>query len=52
MIAGKTAVGVETKEIQWLWKPFIAFGKVTMIQGDTGVGKTSLIKPIPRTLEH
>lgn len=46
MIAGKTAVGVETKEIQWLWKPFIAFGKVTMIQGDTGIGKTSLMVKI------
>ena len=46
MIAGKTAVGVETKEIQWLWKPFIAFGKVTMVQGDTGVGKTSLMVKI------
>ena len=46
MIAGKTAVGVETKEIEWLWKPFIAFGKVTMIQGDTGVGKTSLMVKI------
>ena len=46
MIVGKTAVGVETKEIEWLWKPFIAFGKVTMIQGDTGVGKTSLMVKI------
>lgn len=46
MIAGKTAVGVETREIEWLWKPFVAFGKVTMLQGDTGVGKTSLMVKI------
>lgn len=34
---------VEPKEISWLWRPFIAFGKVTLIQGDTGIGKTSLM---------
>ena len=34
---------VEPKEISWLWRPYIAFGKVTLIQGDTGIGKTSLM---------
>lgn len=34
---------VEPKKISWLWRPFIAFGKVTLIQGDTGIGKTSLM---------
>ena len=43
MIKGKSATGVETREINWLWKPFIAYGKVTVIQGETGVGKTSLM---------
>lgn len=34
---------VVNKEIRWLWKPFIPFGKVTMIQGDTGIGKTHVL---------
>ena len=29
-------------EIKWLWKPYIAFGKITVVQGDPGTGKTSL----------
>lgn len=37
---------VKPKEIQWFWRPFIAFGKVTLIQGDTGIGKTSLMVKI------
>ena len=27
----------------WLWKPFIAYGKITTIQGDPGEGKSSLM---------
>jgi RecA-family ATPase len=34
---------VVNKQIKWLWKPFIPFGKVTMIQGDTGIGKTHVL---------
>ena len=34
---------VVNKPIKWLWKPFIPFGKVTMIQGDTGIGKTHVL---------
>jgi len=33
---------VAEKQIAWLWYPFIPFGKITMIQGDPGDGKTSL----------
>lgn len=34
----------EIKEtvVEWLWYPFIPFGKVTLIQGDPGQGKTWL----------
>ena len=28
--------------MQWLWKPYIPFGKLTIIQGDPGEGKTTL----------
>ncbi|MCL2212210.1 MAG: AAA family ATPase [Oscillospiraceae bacterium] len=30
-----------SKEIDWLWHPYIPFGKVTILQGDPGEGKTS-----------
>lgn len=33
---------VEEKVVQWLWYPFIPFGKVTLIQGNPGKGKTWL----------
>ncbi len=46
MIARSYLKDVESKEIQWFWRPFIAFGKVTLIQGDTGIGKTSLMVKI------
>lgn len=34
----------EIKEtvVEWLWYPFIPFGKITLIQGDPGQGKTWL----------
>ena len=28
--------------MQWLWHPYIPFGKLTIIQGDPGEGKTTL----------
>ena len=33
---------IEAEEIRWLWKPYIALGKLTVIQGDPGNGKTTL----------
>ena len=30
------------EEVRWLWKPYIPFGKITVIQGDSGNGKTTL----------
>lgn len=33
---------VEAEVINWLWYPYIPMGKVTMIDGDPGVGKTFL----------
>ena len=32
---------VETEKIDWLLYPFIPFGKVTIVQGDPGEGKTT-----------
>ena len=36
-----TAADVEPKEVTWLWYPYIPFGKVTLIQGDPGDGKST-----------
>lgn len=33
---------VETQEVQWLWYPYIPCGKLTIIQGNPGEGKTTL----------
>lgn len=33
---------VELQSVDWLWYPFVPFGKITMIQGDPGEGKTTL----------
>lgn len=32
---------VQLQEVKWLWKPYIPFGKLTIIQGDPGEGKTT-----------
>ena len=34
---------VECREIEWLWYPFIPYGKVTVLQGDSGDGKSLMI---------
>jgi hypothetical protein len=34
---------IETEQVRWLWYPFIPYGKVTIIQGDPGEGKTSFV---------
>lgn len=33
---------IQETTVDWLWYPFIPFGKVTLIQGDPGQGKTWL----------
>ena len=37
---------VEVERIEWLMYPFIPFGKVTIIQGDPGEGKTTMVLQI------
>lgn len=34
---------IEAQEIKWLWYPFIPYGKLTIVQGDPGDGKTTMI---------
>ena len=41
---------VEVEEIEWLLYPFIPYGKVTIIQGDPGEGKTTMVLQITAKL--
>lgn len=41
---------IEATETEWLWYPYIPYGKVTIIQGDPGEGKTTLALNIAATL--
>ena len=52
MISRGYLKNIEPKEISWLWRPYIAFGKVTLIQGDTGIGKTSLMVKVMADLSN
>lgn len=40
----------QCKEIRWLWKPFLACGKISVIQGDPASGKTTLALAIAALL--
>ena len=33
---------VPTEEVRWLWYPYVPLGKLTIVQGDPGEGKTTL----------
>lgn len=41
---------VEATAVQWLWYPYIPFGKLTIMQGDPGEGKTHLILAVTARL--
>ena len=32
---------INAEEVQWLWYPYIPLGKLTILQGDPGEGKTA-----------
>lgn len=34
---------VQQKNIEWLWYPYIPFGKITIVQGDPGEGKSTFM---------
>ena len=41
---------IEAVAVKWLWKPYIPLGKITIVQGDPGEGKTTLALSIAATL--
>ena len=34
---------VRATHVRWLWNPFIAIGKITLLQGDPGDGKSTMM---------
>ena len=34
---------IQSQEVAWLWFPFIPYGKLTIVQGDPGDGKTTFV---------
>lgn len=34
---------IDPKTVEWLWYPFIPYGKVTLVQGDPGDGKSTFM---------
>ena len=43
---------IEPKEVKWLWYPYIPLGKVTLLQGDPGDGKSKLMLSIAALLSN
>ena len=43
---------IEPKKIKWLWYPYIPFGKVTLLQGDPGDGKSKLMLSLAALLSN
>lgn len=43
---------VKVRKVEWLWYPFIPFGKVTVIQGDAGDGKSTFILKLAAMLTN
>lgn len=41
--AYKLYSSVKKEEIQWLWYPYIPYGKLTLLQGDPGDGKSTFM---------
>lgn len=34
---------VSAKKVEWLWYPYIPYGKITIVQGDPGEGKSTMM---------
>ena len=43
---------IEPEEVEWLWYPYIPLGKITLIRGDPGDGKTMFVLDILSALSR
>lgn len=39
----KTYDQIQSRKVRWLWYPYIALGKITLLQGDPGDGKSTMM---------
>lgn len=42
---------VQSTDVRWLWYPFIAIGKITLLQGDPGDGKSTMMMNLIPNIE-
>jgi putative DNA primase/helicase len=47
-----TMSDVQAEAVQWLWWPYIAIGKLCMLDGDPGIGKTLLMTQLAASLSQ
>ena len=43
---------IQTEKVKWLWYPYIPYGKITLIQGDPGDGKTTFVLAVAALLTN
>lgn len=43
---------VQAEKVSWLWYPYIPYGKITLIQGDPGDGKTTFVLAVAALLTN
>ena len=43
---------VEAEQIKYLWYPYMAYGKISIVQGDPGDGKTTMMLAIAAALTN
>lgn len=43
---------IRAEEVEWLWYPYIPYGKLTILQGDPGSGKTMLALSLAALLSN
>ena len=42
---------IQAEEVKWLWYPYIPYGKITILQGDPGCGKTMAVHVLSNMLD-
>ena len=47
-----TMEDIPVTEVKWLWYPYIPYGKLTIIHGDPGDGKTMMILQLAAILSR
>ena len=43
---------IRVKKAEWLWYPYIPIGKITLLTGDPGDGKSLFIYNFPNSLDY